>query len=62
MHARLATEAPRRRLGVARLCRGEARKRIQGEEFMLSGVGVLRRPTERNVAGADVSGDAAENR
>jgi hypothetical protein len=48
--ARLATEATRRRLGVARLCRGEARRRIRGEEFMLSGVEVVRRPTERNAA------------
>jgi hypothetical protein len=29
---------------------------------MLSGVEVVRRPTERNAAGADVSGDAAESR
>jgi hypothetical protein len=62
MDARLAAEATRRRLGVARLCRGEDRRRIHGEEFMLSGVEVLRRSTECNAAGADVYDDAGESR
>jgi hypothetical protein len=62
LHFSPTVVAKRRRGRWMQGLRPRPRRRIQGEEFMLSGVEVLRRPTERNVAGADVSGDAAESR